>query len=70
MKGNKSNGIKRPVGRPKREKPARRINVWIDEDLYTIAKMRCEMPFFSRYLNYLIRKALMTEDIWTTKINL
>lgn len=55
------NGIKRPKGRPKREKPAVRVNFWLDEDLYTIAKMRCEMAFFTSYLNHLIRKALMTE---------
>lgn len=61
MKGNKSNGSKRPVGRPKREK-AVRVNFWLDEDLYTIAKMRCESEItFTKYLNNLIRRALMTE---------
>jgi hypothetical protein len=55
------NGVKRPVGRPKGGKPCKRINFHMDEDLYTIARMRCELPSMNRYLNNLIRRALMTE---------
>lgn len=54
-----TDGIKRPVGRPKGGKPVKRINFYMDEDLYAIAKMRCELPSMTRYLNNLIRKALM-----------
>lgn len=52
---------KRPVGRPKGRKAVKYINFHLDEDLYIIARMRCELPSFTKYLNNLIRKALMTE---------
>lgn len=60
MGNNQNKTVKRPKGRPKRDMPYVPINFHLDEDLYTIAKMRCE-TYFTRYLNDLIRKALMTE---------